>query len=360
MISNKIVNEDLDKIFESIKDKSNKFDNSNIFITGCCGFLGYYFLNFFNKFKKQLNIKSIVAVDNFQVGRPDWLDDILKDGNIDIQEFDIIKGDISKLKLQKENSFVIHMASIASPVFYRKYPIETIEANIWGLKMLLDEYKNSSLKGFLFFSSSEVYGDPTPENIPTPETYRGNVSSVGPRSCYDESKRFGETICLEYSKQFNLPISIARPFNNYGPGMKIDDKRVPADFAKAVLNNQNIEILSNGSPTRTFCYISDAITGYLKILLHGKFDYFNIGIEKPEISIKELACIYVEAAKELFDYQGEVIYKTSDDQNYLTDNPNRRCPNINKAIKILDYSPKVGVHEGIKRYLEYLKTMEIK
>lgn len=359
-IANKIVNEDLEKIYESISNKKQKFDNSNIFITGCCGFLGYYFLNFFNKYKKELNINSIVAVDNFQVGRPAWVDEIVKDGNIELKEFDIIKGDLSKVERNKDNSFVIHMASIASPVFYRKYPIQTIEANIWGLKMLLDEYKDSSLRGFLFFSSSEIYGDPTPENIPTPETYRGNVSIVGPRACYDESKRFGETICYEYAKEYKLPISVARPFNNYGPGMKIDDKRLPADFAKAILNNKDIEILSDGKPTRTFCYISDAISGYLKVMLHDEFDYFNIGMDKPEISVRELAEIYAEAGRENYGYTGKVSYQKSDDKNYLTDNPNRRCPVITKAKEKLGYNPQVYVNEGVRRFLEYLSIEGIK
>lgn len=352
---NRIVKEDMEYIFNSVSDKKEKFRNSNIFITGCCGFLGYYFLHFFNLYKKELGIKSIVAVDNFQVGRPFWVDEIVKDGNIELKEFDIIKGDISTIARDKENSFVIHMASIASPTFYRKYPIQTIEANIWGLKWLLDDYRNTSLRGFLFFSSSEIYGDPTPENIPTPETYRGNVNTVGPRACYDESKRFGETICYEYAKEYKMPIGLARPFNNYGPGMKLDDKRVPADFAKAVMNNKDIVILSDGKPSRTFCYIADAIAGYLKILLHGEFDFFNIGIEKPEISVRELAEIYAETAKELFGYEGKVIYQVSDDKNYTTDNPNRRCPIITKAQKTLNYAPKIYVREGVKRFLEYLK-----
>ncbi len=352
---NRIVKEDMEYIFNSVSDKKEKFRNSNIFITGCCGFLGYYFLHFFNLYKKELGIKSIVAVDNFQVGRPFWVDEIVKDGNIELKEFDIIKGDISTIARDKENSFVIHMASIASPTFYRKYPIQTIEANIWGLKWLLDDYRDTSLRGFLFFSSSEIYGDPTPENIPTPETYRGNVNTVGPRACYDESKRFGETICYEYAKEYKMPIGLARPFNNYGPGMKLDDKRVPADFAKAVMNNKDIVILSDGKPSRTFCYIADAIAGYLKILLHGEFDFFNIGIEKPEISVRELAEIYAETAKELFGYEGKVIYQVSDDKNYTTDNPNRRCPIITKAQKTLNYAPKIYVREGVKRFLEYLK-----
>lgn len=351
---NSILKEDLERIFANIKSEADKFKDSNIFITGCCGFLGYYFLNFFSTYKEVLGINSIVAVDNFQVGKPDWLSDILRDGNIDLQEFDIIDGILSSIKREKSNSFVIHMASIASPVFYRKYPIKTIEANIWGLKRLLDDYKDNTLRGFLFFSSSEIYGDPTPENIPTPETYRGNVNTIGPRACYDESKRFGETICYEYAKEYNLPISLARPFNNYGPGMKLNDKRVPADFAKAVLSNEDIIILSDGKPTRTFCYISDAITGYLKVLLYGKFDVFNIGIDKPEISILELANIYKQKGEQLFDYTGKVIYEKSSEINYLTDNPNRRCPIIKKAREKLHYNPEVYVEVGIERFLKYL------
>ncbi len=351
---NSILQEDLENIYNGIFNERKKFKDSNIFITGCCGFLGYYFLNFFNLYKDELGIKTIVAVDNFQVGKPEWLNGLLKQGNIDVQEFDIVDGNLDSIIRDKSNSFVIHMASIASPVYYRKYPIKTIEANIWGLKRLLEDYRGESLRGFLFFSSSEVYGDPTPENIPTPESYRGNVNTIGPRACYDESKRFGETICYEYSKEYNMPIALARPFNNYGPGMKLNDKRVPADFAKAIINNKDIQILSDGKPTRTFCYISDAITGYLKVLLYGKFDVFNIGIAKPEISILDLANIYKSVGMRLLNYTGRVLYQKSDEMNYLTDNPNRRCPIIDKAKEKLNYNPQIYVENGVERFLKYL------
>src|SRR5574344_558065 len=313
-----------------------------------------------NMYKKEYGIKSIVAVDNFQVGKPYWLEEILKSGNIDVKEFDIIDGDLSSIQRDKENSFVIHMASIASPVFYRKYPIKTIEANIWGLKRLLDDYKDDSLRGFLFFSSSEVYGAPRPENIPTKEDYRGNVATIGPRACYDESKRFGETICYEYAEEYNLPISLVRPFNNYGPGMKLGDKRVPADFAKAIVNNQDIVILSDAKPTRTYCYIADAISGYLKALLYGKFDVFNIGISKPEISVLELANIYKEKGEKLFGYKGNILYQKSDEKNYLTDNPNRRCPIIDKAVEKLNYNPQIFVEAGVEKFLKYIDEEGVK
>jgi nucleoside-diphosphate-sugar epimerase len=191
----------------------------------------------------------------------------------------------------------VHGASIASPTFYRKYPVETLDANIWGLRHILDLYRGrDTLKGLLFFSSSEIYGDPDPSAIPTPETYRGNVSCHGPRACYDESKRFGETMAWVYAQQFGMPITVARPFNNYGPGMRLGDKRLPADFALAVTEGRDLVILSDGTPTRTFCYVADAVAGYLLCLLHGSYDYFNIGIDKPEIMVRELAEIYRKAA----------------------------------------------------------------
>ena len=152
-----------------------------------------------------------------------------------------------------------------------------------------------------------------------------------------------------------MPISIARPFNNYGPGMNINDKRLPADFAKAVHEGRDLVMYSNGKPTRTFCYIADAITGYLKVLLHGNLEVFNIGIDKPEVSVADFARLFAKNAKEIYDYQGEVVFETSNDEDYMTDNPNRRCPNINKAMSILDYHPKIHVEEGIGRYLEFLK-----
>jgi UDP-glucuronate decarboxylase len=250
------------------------------------------------------------------------------------------------------------MASIASPMFYRKYPIETLDANIWGLRSLLDFYSERQIRGFLFYSSSELYGDPDPAHVPTSEDYNGNVCPTGPRACYDESKRFGETMCMLFAQKYKMPIGVARPFNNYGPGMRIGDKRVPADFALAITQNKDIEILSDGSPTRTFCYIADSICGYLKILLHGAYGYYNIGIEKPEISIAQLAEIYAKAGKEIFGYTGQVKYAVSEDKEYLTNNPQRRCPNIDKARRELGYDPTIFVEEGVARFLQYLRESE--
>ncbi len=137
--------------------------------------------------------------------------------------------------------------------------------------------------------------------------------------------------------------------------MSIYDKRLPADFAYAIVHGQDLNILSDGSPTRTFCYISDAITGYFKVLMHEKFDVFNIGINEPEISVKMFSEVFLRHGIDIWNYQGNIQFTQSHDKDYITDNPNRRCPDIAKAKNILSYNPTILVEEGIYRYLEFLK-----
>lgn len=351
-----ILKGDIDYTFDRLSEEERaKLKDSTVLITGCGGFLGYYFMHFFDMKAESLGVKKVIALDNFMLGLPKWIKKLEKNSLFDIRKFDIIKDKIEEVHGAERADFIIHMASIASPVFYRQYPIETLDANIWGLRSLLDFYRDKVIKGFLFYSSSELYGNPDSAHVPTSEEYYGYVCATGPRACYDESKRFGETMCMLFAQRYNMPVGVARPFNNYGPGMRINDKRVPADFALAIKENRNIEILSNGSPTRTFCYIADSIAGYLKILLHGKYDYFNIGIEAPEISVSMLAEIYVEAGREIFDYTGKVIYAKSNDSEYLTNNPQRRCPDISKARRVLGYDPAVLVRLGVRRFLQFIK-----
>lgn len=355
---NEIVAEDMEYILSKLSaEEKAKFKGSTVLITGCGGFLGYYFMNFLSTFAEDLGIKKIIGLDNFLIGTKDWLDDLAsRSRHVELHNFNVITDEIGNIPGAEDADLIIHGASIASPTFYRIYPVETIDANITGLRRLLDYYKDSArVKGLLFFSSSEIYGDPFPEFIPTREDYRGNVETMGPRACYDEAKRFGETMCYIFHHKFGIPISIARPFNNYGPGMNINDKRLPADFAKCVNEGRDIVIFSDGKPTRTFCYVADSITGYLKVLLYGKLEAFNIGIEKPEISVKGFAEMFVENARDIYGYKGMVDYKVSNDKDYMTDNPNRRCPNIDKAKNLLGYDPTIYVNEGIGRFLKYLK-----
>ena len=347
-----IEKKDLDFILTNTKDEFKKLSNSCILFTGANGFLGYYFIKvilFWNEIYPKKNI-TLYALDNFGSGIPNWL----KNARVKI-----LKKDVTKYKISTNQTFdyIIHAASIASPIFYRKHPVETINANVQGLYNILNfmvkkQKSGKRVKGLLFFSSSEVYGDPTEGNIPTSETYRGNVSCTGPRACYDESKRFGETLCVNYSKVYNLPIKIVRPFNNYGPGLKIYDGRVIPDFANDILHNRDITILSAGSPTRTFCYIADAIVGYIKVLVKGiSSESYNIGVEKPEISVKDLAEEMRRIAIKYFGYSGKIITGQSRDKNYLTDSPNRRCPKISKARQDLRFDPKISLYQGLKSSL---------
>lgn len=363
MNSNNVVQGDISYIIDSLKVELSALSGHRLLLTGGGGFLGYYIVNTiveWNKRSQFNNSESIdlLIYDNFIRGLPQWLSDFVADGCLTIKKHNVtdpIPADIGDV------AYIIHAASIASPIYYRKHPIETMDANVNGLRYLLDFLKerqdrNEFLGGLLYFSTSEIYGDPDPINIPTSEDYRGNVSCTGPRACYDESKRYGETLCVNFAKQFNLPIKIARPFNNYGPGLKITDGRALPDFCRNILEGNDIVMLSDGSPTRTFCYVADAIIGYFKVLVNGRNgEPYNIGTEAPEISIKTLAEMVINVAADLFDYKGSMIFDKSSDQEYLTDNPNRRCPFIGKARSELGYNPKISVEEGLKRSLVWYR-----
>jgi UDP-glucuronate decarboxylase len=356
-MTNSILSSDLEAIHKALGNKRARVADATILITGCAGFLGFYLVNYLVRYAGDLGLHKVIGLDNFMLARPVWLDDLAKthSDRLTLHNFDIARDDLAAIPDAGSARFVVHMASIASPTFYRQYPLETIDGNIWGLRRLLDFYRGKTeLEGLLFFSSSEIYGDPDPTHIPTAEDYRGNVACVGPRACYDESKRFGETLCHIFATKYGMPITVARPFNNYGPGMRLEDRRLPADLARCVIEKRDIVLYSDGSPTRTFCYIADAITGYLLTLLHRQFDAFNIGIEKPEITVAQLAEIYRAAGHDIMGYEGSVRREVSSDADYLGHNPQRRCPDIGKAREKLGYNPRVTVEEGVHRYLNFL------
>ena len=343
---------DLDYICSNANSELSKMSGSHVCFTGAGGFLGYYFcktINHWNKLNPENKI-TLYALDNFIRDVPIWLDD-LKSPNVIIEKHDVVDP---PTKAITNANFIIHGASIASPPFYRKYPIETMDANIKGIRNILDHASEHDTESILFFSSSEIYGDPPANEIPTKETFRGLVSCTGPRACYDESKRVGETLCVIFSQQHNVPVKIARPFNNYGPGLKLADGRALPDFVSNVLNDEDITILSDGSPTRTFCYVADAITGYIKALVNGSNgEPYNIGIDIEETSIATLAETVVSQANQLWGYKGKVTYRESRESNYLTDNPDRRCPDISKARSQLNYNPEITVEDGVQRSLEW-------
>lgn len=356
-----VVSKDLAYITEQAEAELTEMSGTKLLLTGAGGFLGYYFIwaiAYWNDRHPKEKI-HITAVSRFRDGVPQWLTR-LADGN----EIRIISGDVTQdpLFIDEPYDYIIHAASFASPTVYRKYPIETMTANVLGLYKILDKLTQTKLSHdkltkLLYFSSSEIYGDPTPEWIPTPEDYRGNVSCTGPRACYDESKRFCETLCVNYSRVHDIPIVTVRPFNNYGPGMKISDGRVIADFARNILSGEDIIMHSTGTPSRTFCYVADAIIGYIKALVNGApGEAYNIGVESPEVSVADLASRMVSIARKHFGYTGSVRNVVSQDKEYLTDNPQRRRPSIQKAREALGYNPTVILHEGLLRTLEWYKS----
>ena len=352
-----VVNTDLEYICSNLTDEYAAMSGRKLLISGGAGFLGYYLIQAVlhrNKKEDGLPPIRVTVYDNYMRGLPHWLSQLKKDRNLTLVRHDItapLPADVADF------DYIIHAASIASPTFYRQHPIQTMDANVNGLRLLLDyclrqQGKGKPVSAFLFFSSSEVYGDPPLQKIPTAEDYNGNVSFTGPRACYDESKRYGETLCVNYARQHDLPIKMARPFNNYGPGLRITDRRVIPDFTRDILQGKDISMLSDGSPMRTFCYVADAIIGYYKILSKGrKGEAYNIGVESPQVAMNDLAERLVKAARELIGYQGKVVHQDSSDADYLVDNPNRRCPVIAKARSELGYNPGISLEEGLKRSL---------
>ena len=355
LAAHQVIEGDLEFICANLAEEFSQLAGKNLLITGGAGFLGHYLVQsalWWNRTRSGAPI-DVTVFDNYIRGVPTWLKELEGNSHLHLKRHNLAEP----LPPLGDFHYIIHAASIASPTYYRKDPIGTMDANINGLRNLL-EYARARMAlgkpfhGFLFFSSSEIYGDPSPENIPTPETYRGLVSCTGPRACYDEAKRYGETLCVNFARQAHVPVKSARPFNNYGPGLKITDRRVLSDYVRDVLDNRDIVMLSDGSPMRTFCYVADAVCGYYKVLVKGRSgEAYNIGVERPEISMAELARKVAALGRDLFNYGGSVVHHVSEDEDYLLDNPNRRCPTIEKARRELGYNPRITLDEGLRRSL---------
>lgn len=341
-----IMVKDYKEITEKLGEYRDLFSGKTVLITGACGFLGKYFTGVFEQLNENFLEKpcKIIALDNFitsQVKESEFK----SSKNITYH----IHNVIDPFKAEDSIDFIIHLAGIASPYYYRKYPLETLETAIIGTKNLLmlgDEHK---LDGFIYFSSSEIYGDPDPKHVPTKESYRGNISCLGPRACYDESKRVGETLCKIFHEQYGVPTKIVRPFNIYGPGMGEFDYRVLPNFAHRIVGNKPLQIYGNGSQTRTFCYLTDALDGFFRALLIGTpGDVYNIGNPTPEVAMNVLATKIEEVLERKLD-----INMLEYPDTYPPDEPMRRCPDITKARLQLFYEPTVNLSDGLKRYFDW-------
>ncbi|MBI5631849.1 MAG: NAD-dependent epimerase/dehydratase family protein [Elusimicrobia bacterium] len=340
-----LLKSDIQEIGENLGAQARELSGKTILLCGGQGFLGRYFIETFrwlnqNRLKKPC---KLVVLDNLITAGKAGAK-VKPEPNIRI----VLHNIIEPMDFRPRVDYILQAAGIASPYYYRAYPLETLEVATQGTKNMLDLARKRGAR-ILFFSSSEIYGDPDPKYVPTQESYRGNVSCQGPRACYDESKRLGETLCYIYHQKFGVSANMVRPFNVYGPGMQESDYRVLPNFASCIKADRPLNIYGTGKQTRTFCYVSDAIVGFLRILLSGTpGEAYNIGNPKPEISMMELVR-KVEAVLGRPIKHRIVSYPDS----YPADEPNRRCPDITKACLQLGYAPKVPLEEGLRRFLKW-------
>jgi len=338
---------DIDEIATSLNSLRDVFDGKRILITGGCGFLGRYFIETFVFLNKHFlrNPCELIVLDNFITSGDKG--ELPETKNIAFIEHDIIKP----FYPERPVDFILHAAGIASPFYYRKYPLETLAVATTGLQNTLELAQKSPGSRLLFFSSSEIYGDPDSKCVPTQESYRGNVSCIGPRACYDESKRLGETLIDIFHQQYGVHATVVRPFNVYGPGMLKTDYRVLPNFGARIKEGKPLQIYGTGDQTRTFCYITDAIRGFLQVLVSGvPGEPYNIGNPSPEISMIDLA---YEIGKTLGKEVKFDIVEYPD--SYPADEPNRRCPDITKAARQVGYEPSIPLQMGLKRFFDWVE-----
>lgn len=339
---------DLDEVVARLGEGARGFEGKTVLLSGAGGFLGRNFTAIFARLNRDLlnTPCRLIGLDNFITSRDQGGGLEAKDG------VSLIRHDVTKpLPIEEHLDYVVQAAGIASPFYYRAYPLETLEVATVGTRNLLEVARRNAAR-FVFFSSSEIYGDPDPNHVPTPESYRGNVSCVGPRACYDESKRLGETLCYVYHERFGTHTNQIRPFNIYGPGMQQADYRVLPNFASRIRSGEALNVYGHGRQTRTFCYITDALVGFLLTLLHGvPGEAYNIGNPEPEISMLDL----VERIQAVLGRKLEYRLLEYPD-SYPADEPNRRCPDIRKAELQLGYRPMVSLEDGLRRFFDWAEA----
>jgi len=344
-----IQGKELREITKGLGNEVHQFAGKTILITGGDGFIGRYFQRFFACINEKLIVPRcrVISLDNHITSNASDARPRVSD------RFMNLKQNVTHpVELSEPIHYIIHAASIASPYYYRKYPLETLEAATTGTRNMLQLALQKQVESFIFFSSSEIYGDPDAKHVPTPESYRGNVACLGPRACYDESKRAGETLCYIFHGMHGVSAKIIRPFNVYGPGMREADYRVLPNFASRALRGLPIHIYGKGSQTRTFCYISDAITGFLKVLLLGiPGEAYNIGNSSPEISMVKLAKLLEKVMDK------KILVKLIEYPDaYPADEPMRRCPDLTKVRIQLGYRPRISLREGLSRFMQWAKV----
>ena len=309
--------------------------SKTVLITGAAGFLGSHLCDRFiaEGFR-------VIGMDNYITGDQDNIQHLFKHPNFEFIEHDVT----NHINIAQPIDYILHFASPASPIDYLKIPIQTLKVGSLGTHNLLGLAKAKNAR-ILIASTSEVYGDPLVH--PQSEEYYGNVSSIGPRGVYDEAKRFQEALTMAYHRFHGLETRIARIFNTYGPRMRLNDGRVIPAFMGQSLREEPLTVFGDGSQTRSFCYVDDLTEGIYRLLFSDYTLPVNLG-NPDEITILEFA--------------QEILALTNTNQKIKytpppKDDPLKRQPNINLAKKILNWTPKVKRSEGMKRTLEYFRTL---
>lgn len=307
---------------------------SRILVTGAAGFLGSHLTD-----RLLADGHEVVGMDNRVSGQTENLDDAFENDRFSFYDHDVTEF----IHVSGELDAVLHLASLASPVFYRDYPIKTLKVGALGTHKTLGLAKEKNAT-YLFTSTSEVYGDP--EVNPQPEDYRGNVDPYGPRSCYDESKRYGESLVRAYRDKHNLDVRVARIFNTYGPRMRLDDGRVIPNFMKQALTGEDLTVYGDGDQTRSFCYVDDMVDGLVSLFESDVETPANIG-NPDERTINELADV-------ILDITGSGSGITHEE--LPPQDPQVRRPDISKAKLELGWEPSIGLREGLERSAEYFES----
>ena len=330
-----IILQDISKVKGAIKD--DKFEQKKVLITGGAGFIGSWLSDVLISCRAHVTV-----VDDFSTGRKRNIDHLLTNTH-----FELIEADACKFRTGRKFDYIFHLAAHASPDEYQTKPIETLQASSFGTANIAELARKCDAT-MLFASTSEVYGDA--EIVPTPESYWGKVNPIGPRSCYDEGKRFSEALLMAYFKQYGLDVKIPRIFNTYGPRLREDGLygRALSRFILQAMTNQPITIYGDGKQTRSFGYVTDTVTGLMLLVAspRAKGEVVNVGNTQEE-TILELAKKIKEISKCTSTIEFHPLPK---------DDPKRRCPDTSKLKKLTGWTPKVSFEEGLQRTISWFQT----